>query len=501
LDVTGTRDRGSTDAENRRRIVFAATILAVVMAAVEGTVVATAMPTIVADLGGLRLFSWVFAVYFLTQAVTIPIYGRLSDVYGRKRLFFVGTGLFLISSILCGFARSMVALIIFRALQGLGAGGIQPVATTIVGDLYSPAERARVQGYLSSAWGISAIVGPLLGAFLVRWTWPAVFWVNVPIGLACIVALTLYLHEDVYPREHRVDYLGSILLTFGVGTLMLALVLAGSEPAGVFAALSAAGLILLAALVAYERRIAEPMLALRLWSKRVIALGNAGSFAIGWLIMGVSAFMPTYIQAVMGETALLAGAILGTTSVFWTLGSIGGGQLMVRTSYRVSAAVGGVLLILGGIVLALLEPPRGALWAAIGTTLLGLGLGFSNSTFLVSTQSAVGWNERGVATASNIFMRQIGQSIGTAAFGAVFNLGIYSRIPNASDTVTRLMNPALRRRLGTGETMRFVDAIARSLHDIYVIVALVALAVLIVALALPKGLSPRTTLPDERPNV
>jgi EmrB/QacA subfamily drug resistance transporter len=489
---------GSVDAETRRRIVFAACILSVVMAAVEGTVVATAMPTIVADLGGLRLFSWVFAIYFLTQAVTIPIYGRLSDIYGRKKLFFIGCGLFLTGSVLCGFAHAMVPLIAFRALQGLGAGGLQPVATTIVGDLYSPAERARVQGYLSSAWGFSAIGGPLLGAVLVHWAWPLVFWVNVPIGLTCIAALAFFLHENVKPREHRIDYAGSVLLALGAGTLMFALVLAGSLSGGVVAALFAAAVLVLVMLLVYESRVPEPMLPLKLWNKRVIALGNVGCFCLGWLLMGVSAFMPTYVQAVMGDPAIVAGVILGSMSICWTLGSVIGGRVMIRTSYRMSAAAGGVMLLLGGTMLVVLDPARGPVWAGIGSSLLGLGLGMSNSSFLVSTQSAVEWGERGVATASNLFMRQFGQTIGTAAFGAVFNAGVYRNIPDASGAVTRLMNAPLRRALDPTDLTRFVDAIARPLHDIYAIVTGLGLIVLLVALALPARLAAHATRSPEQ---
>lgn len=479
---------GSVDTDTRRRIVFAACILAVVMVAVEGTVVATAMPTIVADLGGLQLFSWVFAIYFLTQAVTIPIYGRLSDIYGRKKIFFIGCGLFLSASILCGFAHAMVPLIAFRALQGLGAGGLQPVATTIVGDLYTPAERAKVQGYLSSAWGFSAVGGPLLGAVLVHWAWPLVFWVNVPIGLLCIAALAMYLREDVKPREHRVDYLGSVLLALGAGTLMFALVLAGSLSPSVFIALIAAALFVLVVLIVYERGVPEPMLPIKLWNRRVIALGNIACFAMGWLLMGVSAFMPTYVQAVMGGTALTAGIILGGMSIFWTIGSIIGGRVMIRTSYRVSSTTGGVLLLTGGTMLVMLDPSRGALWAGIGAAILGIGMGMSFSSFLVSTQSAVEWGERGVATASNLFMRNLGQTLGTAAFGAVFNLGVDRRIPDASRVMTQLMNAPLRRALAPADKARFVDAIAGPLHDIYVIVLLLGAVSLLMALSLPAKL-------------
>src|SRR5665213_977686 len=194
-------------------MVAAACMMAVFMAAVEVTIVATAMPTIVSDLGGAHLFSWVFAAYLLTQAVTIPIYGRLADIYGRKRVFFAGVGLFLVSSIACGFAWGMLPLILFRMLQGFGAGAIQPIASTIIGDIYTPAERARIQGLLSSVWGVAAIIGPVLGAFIVEHlSWPLIFWINLPVGALAVGMLAVFLKEPRHPRRHRIDYLGAVLL-------------------------------------------------------------------------------------------------------------------------------------------------------------------------------------------------------------------------------------------------------------------------------------------------
>ena len=212
-----------------RRVIFSACILAIFMATVEATIVATAMPTIVADLGGLRLFSWVFGIYFLTQAVTIPIYGRLADLYGRKPLLVVAVITFLAGSILSGFAHSMEMLIIFRGIQGIGAGGVQPMATTIVGDLYQGHDRVRAQAFMASTWGVSAVIGPLLGAYLVGHVgWPSIFWINVPIGIVCMAIVVRFLHEKLQRKQRKLDYIGSILLMLGVGTLMYVLVMSGS---------------------------------------------------------------------------------------------------------------------------------------------------------------------------------------------------------------------------------------------------------------------------------
>ncbi|MFI4981395.1 MAG: MFS transporter, partial [Nevskiales bacterium] len=324
-----------TPPQIRRPLVLIACMLAMFMAAIEATIVATAMPTIVAQLGGFMLFSWVFAAYLLAQAVTIPIYGRLADLFGRKRIFYFGAGLFLLGSTLCGFASSMLMLVGFRALQGLGAGAIVPVASTIIGDVYSPAERARMQGWLSSVWGASAIVGPLLGAFIVEHlSWSLIFWINLPIGIGAIAILAIFLHERLNPRQHQIDYGGSALLMLGVGAIMMVVVQAESLGRSVIAALLIAGTLALILLVVNERRSREPIVPFRLLSNRIIAAGNLGGLAIGALLTCVVGFLPTYVQGAMGRSPTTTGIVIAVLSVVWALASVVAGRLMVRTSYR-----------------------------------------------------------------------------------------------------------------------------------------------------------------------
>jgi EmrB/QacA subfamily drug resistance transporter len=491
LEHGAARKHAPAETASRRTFVFAAAMMAIFMAAVESTIVATAMPSIVADLGGFSLFSWVFTAYLLAQAVTIPIYGRLADLYGRKPVFFAGASVFLVASALCGFARTMPALVVLRALQGLGAGAIQPIATTIVGDIYAPAERARVQGYISGVFGVSAIIGPALGAFLVEHgSWAVVFWINLPIGLAAFVMFALFLHEHLEPRPHEVDYLGSALLALGGSALMMALVQSASLSAMTIIGLLTVATVALTGLVAHERRTAEPMLALRLWRNRFIAVGNLGGFTLGAVMMGVTAFLPTYVQAVLGESASAAGVVLAAMSIAWTLGSIVGGRLMIRTSYRVTATLGGVALVAGALALFALEPPRGLAWANAGATLVGLGMGFGNTTFLVSVQASVGWGERGVATSSTMFMRIVGQAAGAAAFGAILNLGVHRYVPDAVSVVNRLMAPALRASLAPAEIARLTGAVATALHEVFLAVGLLSLLAVLLGLQLPSGFGP-----------
>ena len=485
------RRHAPVETASRRTFVLAAAMMAIFMAAVESTIVATAMPSIVAALGDFSLFSWVFTAYLLTQAVTIPIYGRLADLYGRKPVFFAGASLFLVASALCGFARTMPTLISLRALQGLGAGAIQPIATTIVGDIYTPAERARVQGYISGVFGVSAIIGPALGALLVEHgSWSVVFWINVPIGLAAFVMFAMFLHEHLEPRPHQIDYLGSILLAVGAGAVMTALVQRASLRPVTIAGLLGLGMVSLVALVAHERRAAEPMLAHRLWRNRFIAVGNLGGFTLGALMMGVAASLPTYVQAVLGGRASAAGLALAAMSIAWTLGSIVGGRLMVRSSYRATATLGTLALFAGALVLIALEPPRGLGWASVGATLVGLGMGLCNTTFIVSVQASVGWGERGVATSSTMFMRMVGQAAGAAAFGAILNMGVHRSVPDAVTVLNRLMAPALRAGLAPAEVARLTGAVAAALRDVYLGVGLLSLVAVLLALRLPSGFGP-----------
>jgi EmrB/QacA subfamily drug resistance transporter len=477
---------------SRRTLVLAACVMATFMAAVESTIIATAMPTIVADLRGFNVFTWVFTVYLLAQAVSIPVYGRLADVYGRKRMFYAGAGLFLVGSTLCGFSTSMVQLIVFRLLQGFGAGGVQPLAMTILGDIYSPAERARVQGVVSSVFGVSAVVGPSLGAFLVEHAnWQFVFWVNLPIGAAAIAMIAAFLHEDIRPRARRIDWLGSLLMLLSISALMLALVQWATLPRPVLVALIVGGLAALVVLILYERATKEPMLPLELWKNRVIVVGSVGSGLAGAIMMGVAAFLPAYVQGAMGQTATIAGLVLGAMSVTWAVASIYGGRLMVRTSYRLVAVLGALSLLAGSLLLVSLTPERGPMWATVGSLVIGIGMGLSNTAYIVSIQAAVPWNQRGAATSSCLFLRFVGQSLGAASFGAVLNLTLLHRAPDLMFEADHLLDPTHRGELTAPVLARLTEAMAAGLHNDYLLACLLAVLTVALATMLPARLSPR----------
>jgi EmrB/QacA subfamily drug resistance transporter len=489
-------NRKSRAGKTRRPLVLIGAMLTMFMVAVEATIVATALPSIVADLGGFDQFSWVFAIFLLTQVVAVPIYGRLADLYGRKPMFYSGATIFLLGSTACGFAHSMLALIIFRAVQGIGAGALQPTVYTVMGDIYTAEERARVQGAISGVWGVSAVAGPLLGALIVdHLDWPLVFWINLPIGAAAVVLFSLFLHENVERRQHRIDWQGALLFAIATSALLLALIQGATLPGWAIVALLVVAAAVGAAFFVQQQRSSEPMMQFELWRNRIIATGNLGGLAAGSIMMGVTLILPIYVQGAIGGPPLAAGLVLGAMSISWPAATMMGGRLMAWSSYRAVAALGALVLIAGSVFLLFLTPERGTLWAGAGSLIIGFGMGFTTIVFLVSIQSSVAWEQRGAATASHVFMRMLGQVLGAAVYGAILNFGLHRRAPDAIGLVDKLMDPIQRRMLGGAEMAELIDALAASLHDVYWVSIALSAAALAFALWIPTGLSPRSHAP------
>jgi len=317
-----------------RKLVTAALALAMFLAALEATAVGTAMPTVVADLGGVSRYSWVFSVYLLASTTTVPMYGKLADLFGRLRIFTIAVVLFLVGAALCGMAQTFPQLILFRAIQGVGAGGVIPVAITVVGDIYSLEERGRIQGVFSGVWAISSLVGPAAGGLitdLLSWRW--VFYLNLPFGIASVLMLHLFLREEEHRSERRLDLLGTLSLTASIALLLLAL-LEGTELWGwsdlrTLSMITCAGAGLLFFLW-QEGRAPEPMLPLELFQNRVIAVASAGGFLMGTVLFCAAAFVPMYTQGVLGGTAIDAGMTLAPMSIGWPIASTTSGWLLAK---------------------------------------------------------------------------------------------------------------------------------------------------------------------------
>lgn len=473
-------------ARSRRPVVLGCVMLALFMAAVEVTIVATALPQIVGKLGGFSYYTWVFSGFLLTQAVTILVFGKLADLYGRRPVLIGGIVVFLLGSTLCGFAWSMPALIAFRLLQGLGAGSIQPVATTIVGDLYEPRERPRVQGWLSSVWGFAAIVGPLAGALIVEvlsWHW--IFWINVPVGIVTIAGLTLFLRENVTRRPHKVDYAGVGLFCVAIAAVLVAVMEGGiGWPWGSLQTLLLLALFAsaFALYMVRERRAPEPMVDLALWRTPLIASVNVSALFAGAAIIGVTSFVPIYVQGVLGRSAIVAGFALTAMSVGWPLASTLLGRFLRTFEARGTVRLGGGLLFVGAMVLAVMPPGSAPVWAGAGSFIIGFGMGLLNTTFIILIQGSVSWANRGSATASNIFSRMVGSTFGAAALGAVLNTSLHRRLagsengPAAVEAVRQMFDNGVAGTLSAGQHAALLSALGAGLQ--YVFIALAAFGAL-----------------------
>ncbi|HVG59214.1 MAG TPA: MDR family MFS transporter, partial [Hyalangium sp.] len=398
--------------QTHRPLTTIALALSLFMAALEMTVVSTAMPTVVSDLGGIQHYAWVFTAYMLASTVTVPIFGKLADLYGRKPIILFGIGLFLVGSVASGLSPSMEWLIVFRTIQGVGAGAIQPVTLTVVGDLYSLEERARVQGLFSGVWGVSGLLGPLAGGLIVRWlSWHWVFYINVPVGLATAGLLIACFHENLQKQRRTLDVGGALLLAVGVVALLLGAQGSRWVPLAVAA-------VLLVAFVFVERRVKEPIIPPAIFARPAILISAVASALFSAAMFGATTYVPLFVQGVLGGTPTQAGAMITPMMVAWPVCSIIAGRLMVKVGFR-PLIVGGLGLAgVSTVVMALvLKPGAPLLLPGLAMGLFGAGLGFASTALLIAVQTSVGWEMRGVATASNMFFRTIGGALGVGVMG------------------------------------------------------------------------------------
>lgn len=465
------------------------------LAAIEGTIVATAMPSIAGRLGGFSLYSWVFSSYLLMQAVTTPIFGKLADLFGRKPVFIGGVTIFLIGALLCGLAESMGALVAFRVIQGIGAGAVLPMSATIAGDLYTVRERGRIQGYLASVWGVSSILGPLAGGLIVEHVaWPWIFWLNIPFGIGSLVLISLFLHESIEHRDRSVDYAGAALLLAGLSGLMLALTQAESWGARPALLLAAGAAVLLIVFYRQQRTARDPMMHFELWENPIIRRGNLAILCAGIAMIGLITFLPTYVQAVLGGSALAGGFTLSAMSIGWPLASVVAGRSFMRLGVRTLVRAGGVAVTAGALVVALLAD-AGAPQAAAGAFLMGVGFGLLNTTYIVAIQTSVTWAQRGVATATNLLMRNLGNAVGAAMLGGVLNLTLAGHISRhglegtiSLDSVRELVpSPeGAPRRVAAAALDVLQSGLSESILLLFWIVAAFSVAILLLSWRVPN---------------
>ncbi|EUC00200.1 major facilitator superfamily MFS_1 [Rhizobium sp. CF080] len=484
-----------THPSSNRALVIAAVMASMAMIAIEATIVSTAMPQIAAQLGQLNLYSWVFSSFLLAQTATTVVFGKLSDIYGRKPIILIGTAIFLIASILAGFAWSMPSMIAFRLLQGIGAGAIQPVIMTVVGDLYPGAERGKVQGYLASVWALSAVVGPLLGSIIVHnlpWAW--VFWINVPIGIMSAVAFILFLHEEKQTRTASIDFLGAGLFAVAISALMIALTETEGATAYMFVSL-AIFLVSFVLFIWQERRAEAPMVSLQLWLKRPIAFANTAVFLASMAIMGLTTFLPMYVQTVLNRSPLVAGFTLTMLLVGWPSGGTFASRMFPRFGLRPLMIAGSIFVPVGALFLVLLTPESSPIQAGAGSLLMGFGMGLLNISGLVIIQENVGWSERGSATASNVFSRNLGSTLGAALLGAVLSYGLANSVsgPITSDELRDLLQ-GVGGGLAADSPIRF--ALQHALHMTFIAMFLITALIVVACLCVP-GVARRTEAVQE----
>ena len=459
-------------------------MLSLFLASMESTVVATAMPTIVGQLGGLEHYSWVFSAYMLASTTTVPLYGKLSDIYGRRKLYVFAMILFLIGSVGSGLAQNMTQLIAARSLQGLGAGGIMPLAFILIGEMFTLEQRARMQGLFSGVWGVSSIVGPLLGGFLVdQLSWRWIFYVNIVPGLLAGALVALAWRDQHHEHERpAVDYAGAALLTASVVILLIGLMATGASSW----MLISAAVVLFILLLRVERRAADPILPLALFRDRLFSTATTHGILTGWAIFGSVSFIPLFVQAVMGTSATQAGVTLTPMLLGWVTASIIGTRLLLTVGYRRLGMIGTAALTVGSFLMAQAGMNTSQATLMVFVALMGIGMGLSIPAFLIAVQTSVQRRQLGTATSTLQFSRSIGGTLGVSVMGAALSARLASNLLASGldlDLVRQLLDPLPGSEVVIAQGARV--AMADAIHLVFVIAFVAAALAMVTVLFTP----------------
>ncbi len=412
--------------ELKRNWILAALMLTMFLAAMDIAVISTVIPQIVADIGGFNKIPWVYSIYLLTQTTTIPLYGKMADLYGRKKILIIGITLFLLGSASAAFSWDIYSLIVFRGVQGLGGGSIMATAATIAGDIYSIEERAKIQGWLSSVWGISAILGPVIGGGLTEYlNWRWIFWINLPMGIIAIVLIAIFLKEKITKQKASIDYWGALTI-FSLLTAVILFFNAGDKETWPWISwysliFLTATILLIIVAVFVERKAKSPILPGWVLTNPTFLGSNLAVVGLGIAMMGTQTYLPTFLQASLGYDIILSGLVLSAMSIGWPTASALSGKLYLRIGFRNTELIGATVVILSCIGFLLIPWPQNIYLIALDMVFLGAGFGLLSTPTIVGIQSVVGWDKRGVVTGANQFGRYLGQSLGAAIFGAIFN--------------------------------------------------------------------------------
>jgi MFS family permease len=440
---------------------------------------------VIGDLGGIEHYSWVFTAYLLASTVTVPLYGKLADLYGRKPLLLFGIAVFLVGSAASGASRTMTQLIVFRSLQGIGAGAMQPVALTVVGDIFDLEERARMQGVFGAAWGVAGLIGPILGGVLVHTPiigWRAVFYVNLPFGVAAAAILIGSLHERIEVRRRSLDLGGAALLTAGI----LALLFGAGGGAGALPALALAA-VLLTVFVLYERRVAEPVVPVELFLRRVIAVSSVAGGVIGGAMIATLTFVPLFVQGVLGGSATDAGSAITPMVITWPVASALSGRLIPTLGFRRLVLIGLGVTAAAAIALAVVATRAPGLWPLRAVTaVFGIGMGFANTALLIVVQTSVAWEQRGIATASTMFFRTIGGTLAVGVMGGVLRAALERDPTIPAGAASQLLGSDRGRSLDPSVARSLAGALRVGVGTIFWLIAGLGVVAFVTSLFFPR---------------